>query len=117
MADLLKAYEQMNAATEEEVKVAAVEEEENAAELERVEILTKYAEAADTLLTEEYGEDYEEDDVIKLAGYMLDYDIEQEEIMEKVAEFDQAGRIMARAHWDEIQKLAAEEEVEEKEEE
>ena len=44
---------------------------------------------------------------------MIAHDIEQEESIEKVAEYDQAGRIIARAFQDELNKMAAEVEGEE----
>ena len=51
----------------------------------------------------ENGEQYTEDDVIKLACAMIDHDLEVEDNMEKVAELDEAGRIMARAFLSELQ--------------
>ncbi|HNW88159.1 MAG TPA: hypothetical protein PKN48_00720 [Bacteroidales bacterium] len=79
---------------EAEVKVA----EEKVAEL------AKYAEAADTLLAAEYGDDYNAEDVEKLASMMYEHDmgiVPQE--TEKVAELQEAGRIMARAFIEELQ--------------
>lgn len=109
---ILDVYEKMNAVNADEEAVKIAELEETAIEDERMEILAKYAEAADGYLTKEFGTNYEDDDVIKLAGMMLDNDLEQEEMIEKVAELEESGIIMARSHWNELQRLAAEEDGE-----
>lgn len=98
MSKLLDVYNQM-------VKEA---EEAEIAEDRAVEIF-KYAEAADQLLAAEYGEDYNEADVEKLAAMMLENDkaLEAEEV--KVAEWEKAGQIMARAFIAELQAKEAEE--------
>jgi hypothetical protein len=95
---LLDVYNQM-------VKEA---EEAEIAEDRAVE-LCKYAEAADQLLAAEYGDDYTEADVEKLAEKMFinDKTIEAEEA--KVAEWQEAGRVMARAFIEELQTKEAEE--------
>lgn len=95
MSDLLNIYETRYGSTE---KVA--EETENT----EVEIFRKYAELAEGALSEEYGDDFTADDVEKLATKMIDHDLEQEYMEEKVAEFVQAGQIMAKAFKDELQK-------------
>jgi len=82
---------------------------------ERVEVLAKYAEAADGLLADEYGEDYDENDVEKLATLMINYDIENEEAAEKVAEFEQAGQIMANAFAQELDRISNDSESDNKE--
>lgn len=64
--------------------------------------MAKYAEAANGVLTEEYGDDYTEEDVVKLATYLIDRDIDEEENVEKVAEYVEAGQIMARSFVDEL---------------
>lgn len=64
---------------------------------EAEEILGKYAELAESALKEEYGEDFEVSDVEKLAELMIEHDLYQEELEEKVAEYIDAGTIMARA--------------------
>ena len=74
----------------------------NTVENERVEVIEKYAALADNLLAEEYGEDYEADDVVKLAEYLIDYDVEAEEQIEKYAEYETAGRVMADAFMDQL---------------
>ena len=113
MSNLLDVYNNMldsrAAEAEEQVKEAEATQEVD----ERVEVLAKYAEAADGLLSEEYGEDYNEEDVEKLAKLMIDYDIEQEEAAEKVAEFEQAGQIMAHAFAQELDRLSNEPNTEE----
>ena len=82
MSNLIDTYNAMleERATAEEDQVK--EAEASQAVDERVEVLAKYAEAADGLLAEEYGEDYEEADVEKLATLMINYDIDQEEAMD-----------------------------------
>jgi hypothetical protein len=84
-------------------KEAGTEEtEETSLKNERVEVIEKYAALADNLLAEEYGEDYEADDVVKLAEYLIDYDVEAEEQIEKYAEYETAGRVMADAFMDQL---------------
>ena len=104
--NILDVYEGMVKAAEEEAVVEEASAEEEAVINERVEIIAKYAAAADELLSDEYGKNYGEEDVEKLASMLLQHDVEQEEVMEKVAELDQAGRIMARAFKDELEKSA-----------
>jgi hypothetical protein len=95
MAGLLDVYENMQ-------KEAEANVEQNALEMERADVITKYASFAEETLVEQ-GEQYTEEDVIKLATAMIDHDLEVEEQMEKVAELDEAGRIMARAFLSELQ--------------
>lgn len=91
----------VNASTEAN-ETAALEKEAAAVVDERVDVLAKYAEAANSILAEEYGEDYSEEDVVKLAAYMLDTDIDEEESMEKVSEYIEAGQVMARSFVEEL---------------
>jgi len=70
---------------------------------DRLNILEKYAAAAEELLEAEYGESYEAGDVEKLASALIENDLYKEEEYEKVAELDVAGRIMARSFIDELQ--------------
>jgi CHASE1-domain containing sensor protein len=105
MSNLIDAYNNMLESRAVEAEEATKEAE---ATQERVEVLAKYAEAADNLLSEEYGEDYNEEDVEKLAKLMINYDIEQEEAMSKVAEFEQAGQIMAHAFAQELDRISNE---------
>jgi len=91
MAKLLDVYNQM-------VKEA---EEAQVAD-EAVTEIAKYAEAADQLLAAEYGEDYNAEDVEKLAAMMIEHDVEENEEAEKVAEWENAGRVMAQAFIDEL---------------
>jgi hypothetical protein len=85
---------------------AIVEGQEKTAEYEevdeRMEVLSKYAELADNLLTEEYGNNYAKDDVVKLAQLMINHDVEVEDQMQKVAELHEAGTIMAHAFREEL---------------
>lgn len=92
MSDLLSKYEEMQ-------KVAEAEALEN----ERVEAIVEYASLADELLSENFDESqYNEDDVIKVAEFLIANDLEAEEEEEKVAEYDQLGRILARSFADEL---------------
>ena len=102
---LIDTYNQM-------VKEAEQAEEEKTAEEvteQEVEVLTKYATTADEMLAADHGEDYTEDDVAELAGYLIDHDMEVQAQQEKVAEYIEAGQIMARSFSAEMAKLAAEE--------
>ena len=102
MSNLLETYESMvanaNAAAEEEY----IQKEAEAAENARVEVLHKYASAADELLANEYGDDYDENDVVELAQKLINNDIETEQAQEKVAEYVEAGTVMARAFINEL---------------
>ena len=69
---------------------------------ERVEILAKYASLAEELLNDKYGDDYNEADVTKLASYLIDNDVSVHEAQEKVAEYVEAGTVMARAFINEV---------------
>lgn len=91
MADLLEVYNDMN-------KQAEVDELQK----ERVDTIVKYASAAEEMLEANYGEDYNEEDVAKLAEFLIENDIAAEDDQEKVAEYDQLGRIMARSFLDEV---------------
>ncbi len=90
---LLATYEEMK-------KEAEVNEELQ----ERIEVLEKYASAAEEMLEAEYGDSYEAGDVEKLASALIDADLVAEEEAEKVAELDESGRIMAKAFIDELTK-------------
>ena len=65
---LLDVYEEMNK-----------QAETNAEEMQRVDVLAKYAEAAEGLLQENYPENFTQDDVVKLAEALIVRDIELEE--------------------------------------
>ena len=97
MSGLLETYNNMVAASEANAEQEEAVKQAEAVENARVEVLTKYATAADNLLAEEYGDDYAESDVIELAQKMINHDIAQEENQEKVAEYVEAGQVMARA--------------------
>jgi len=97
---LLSVYENMVASQNKEAeKVAAQQPTNQEPDIvdERLEVLEKYAELADNLLEKEYGKDYEENDVVKLAQLLINHDVEVQEQMEKVAELHEAGIIMAKA--------------------
>ena len=99
---LLNTYENMVKSAQQTAEQEEIEKQAAAVVDERVEVLAKYAEAADGILAEEYGEDYTEEDVTKLASYMLDQDIQEEENMSKVAEYVEAGQVMARSFVEEL---------------
>jgi hypothetical protein len=102
MSNLMDTYNNMMKAAHEEEESAVLDQEAENLVKERVGVIAKYAEAANTLLTEEYGADFAEDDVVKLASYLIDKDVEEEENQEKVAEYIEAGQIMAKSFVDEI---------------
>ena len=97
MANLLEKYDDMQ-------KVAEAEELKQL----RINEVVKYASLAEEALSEKYGDSYNEEDVIKVAEFMIDSDLALEDEQEKVAEYDQLGRIMARSYADELSKINTE---------
>ena len=95
---LLNTYETMQ-------KEAEVQEVES----QRREMLTKYASAAEELLEEEYGEEYKAEDVENLAEKLIDLDVEAAEEQQKVAEYVEAGKVMANAFIEELKEKKAKE--------
>ena len=91
---LLDTYEQMTK-----------QAETRAEEQQRVDVLSKYASAAESLLQEMYPDNFTQDDVIKLAETLIVGDIEMEEEQAKIAEYVEAGKIMARSFAEEATKL------------
>ena len=77
---------------ETQIKTAEVEEQEE----QQAEILQKYAEFAETQL-QELGQEYTEEDVIKVASFALENDMAAAEAEEKIAAFEEAGRSLARS--------------------
>ena len=94
MGKLLETYDQLT-------KVAEQETEKQL----QVELLQKYAEVAEETLKEQ-GQKYTKDDVVKVASWMIEQDAIAAEEEEKIAEYDDAGRVMARAFIDELDKTA-----------
>jgi predicted transcriptional regulator len=94
---LLDVYNNMINSQQETEKIAEAQAQATEIVDERMQVLEKYAELADNLLAEEYGNDYEKDDVVKLANLLINHDLEVQEQMEKVAELHEAGIIMAKA--------------------
>lgn len=90
MASLLETY---NAMVKEAEELQPVLEEQN----EQMEVLAKYAAAADELLANEYGNNYTKEDVEELATMLINHDAGIQEQQEKVAELYEAGVIMAKA--------------------
>lgn len=85
---------------------------------ERVSILEKYAALAESELQKAFPNNFNKQDVIELADQMIQHDLGVEEeavkqsqvsedVVEKIAELDEAGRIMARSFWDETLKINA----------
>jgi hypothetical protein len=72
---------------------------------ERVQVLEKYAGLADQLLSEEYGNDYGREDVVKLASLLIQHDEEVTEQQEKVAELVEGGIVFARSFNQELIRL------------
>lgn len=72
---------------------------------ENKEIVAEYVKTAEALLKEEFGDKTDPSAVEKLATYLIEQDIEQADMREKVAELDESGRIIARAFVDELNKL------------
>ena len=94
---LLAIHEQMLKQAEEEKAQTKLAEE-------RVAVIEKYAAAAQDLMNQYYPKDHTQDDVVELAERMIDHDLGVEEQQQKIAELDEAGRIMARAFADELNK-------------
>jgi hypothetical protein len=104
MSRLLDVYEGM----QKEAEMAQVQENV-------VLMLSKYAESAEALLTEEYGTDYDVNDVASLANGLMEHDAEVMQEREKVAEYDAVGRQLAHMFVENLQKEAKEKEEKEKE--
>ncbi len=81
----------------------------NEVDAQRREMLTKYASAAEELLENEYGEDYKAEDVENLAEKLIDLDVEAVEEQQKVAEYVEAGKVMANAFIEELKEKKAKE--------
>ncbi len=99
---LLERYELMKQAEQVE-EVSTEEQEKVAAEME---ILAQYAEAAEEGLKAEFGNDYDLEDVEKLAEMLIQKDLEINDEETKVAELDEAGKIMAQSFAEELQKIS-----------
>jgi hypothetical protein len=95
MSRLLEVYEEMR----KEAEAAVIEGN-------LVEMLSKYAEAAEAALVEEYGSDYDVNDVASLANGLMERDAEFIQEQEKVAEYDQIGRQMAQMYVENMLKEA-----------
>jgi hypothetical protein len=87
MSRLLEVYDNM-------IKEAEVEK--MAEEVQTM--FAKYAEAADSLLSQEFGKDYDINDVESLAQGLMERDAELLETQEKVAEYDAIGRELAHRY-------------------
>jgi len=96
MADYIKIFEKQMKKQAEAVVPAETSQEVDPVVAQQMEILSKYAELADSHLTEEYGENYTEDDVVKLAQMYIEHDATVEVEMQKEAEANQIGEAIAR---------------------
>jgi hypothetical protein len=94
---LLQVHEQMLKAAEEKAAQAQIVEE-------RVRILEKYASVAQSLMNEAFPNNHTEADVIELVDGLIQHDLQIEEQQQKVAELEEAGRIMARGFMAETNK-------------
>jgi hypothetical protein len=94
---LLDVYEQMT-------KEATEKNEQTKLAEERIRVIEKYATAAQELMNQNYPNNHTQEDVEQLAELMIDHDLKVEEEQQKVAELDEAGRVMARAFVDEVNK-------------
>lgn len=75
-----------------DVYTSMVKEAEAQAEVaERVDILSKYASAAEELLQASFPNDYTKEDVIELADRLIAKDAVETEEAEKTAEYEQLG--------------------------
>ncbi len=79
----------------------------NEVDAQRREMLTKYASAAEELLENEYGEDYKAEDVETLAEKLIELDVEAVEEQQKVAEYVEAGKVMAKSFLEELKEKKA----------
>ncbi len=77
--------------------------EEQQVDDERVQVIEKYAQVAQGLLEKEYPNNFTDEDVVKLADALIQHDIGAEESLEKLAELEDAGRVIARAFIAELQ--------------
>lgn len=93
---LLQVHDQM-------LKEAAEVAEQTKIATERVAVIEKYASAAKELMTQFYPNNHSANDVTDLAELMINHDMQIEDEQQKVAELQEAGRVMARAFVDEIQ--------------
>lgn len=69
---------------------------------ERVLVIEKYASTAKALMNQAFPNNHTEQDVIELADAMIQHDLAVEEQQQKVAELEEAGRIMARGFMAEV---------------
>lgn len=108
MPSLIEVYEEMqksaqeaNAVQTQEVVPTPETAVAPTVDNETLEVLNKYAEAAEAYLKENF-ESYNDDHIVKVAQEMMEYDAERFEQMEKVAELHEAGIIMAKAFKQEL---------------
>jgi hypothetical protein len=86
---------------EDMLQEAEMDKEAAAEQEELIELFSKYASYAENMLSEDF-EEYTEEDVVKLASYLIDQSIDENEKVAEVVEYDEAGRVMARGFIAEI---------------
>jgi hypothetical protein len=89
---------------EEMLKQANEKAEQTKLAEERVRVIEKYATAAKELMVQRFPNDHTDEDVAELAEAMINHDLVVEEEQQKVAELEEAGRVMARAFVEEVKK-------------
>ena len=87
--DLLTVHTEM-------LKQAAEQAEQSQLVEERVRVIEKYASVAKSLMNDFFPNNHTEDDVLEMADTLIQHDLQVEEQQQKVAELEEAGRIMAR---------------------
>lgn len=92
--NLLDVYDGMVKSAEEEIVLD-----------ERREMIAKYAAFATEKLSEKY-DDFTPEEVKDLTVALIEHDTSVEEAQEKVADYVQAGQIMARSYLDELDKAS-----------
>ena len=69
---------------------------------EQIAVLEEFAKLAEELLQEE-GVDYDEDDVVNVASFLIDSELDEENENEKTAEYYEAGAEMAQGCLDTLE--------------
>ena len=96
MASLMEVYEEMQKTAQEQQVTENVQSEVEGVDNETLQVLEKYAQAAEAYLAENFT-GYNDDHIVKVAQEMIEYDTERFEAMEKVAELHEAGIIIAKS--------------------
>lgn len=94
MANVDKLFNDMLSAKEAPIEKTAEQIEAE----QKLEILSKYAEAAESALAKA-GEEFNEDDVVKLASKMIEHDAQVEAEQAELAHIEKIGSAMADAFY------------------